>query len=447
MNHPKPSVLRNFLQSLSVADAGLVLHLLECPRCGRQGWSVLTPRPVRRRVGEPRLADPVEPEGYEAVLERLGEQAEDAAQALEEARKEAGPLLAELLALPPRTRLERVETEPRFHSFFVGCKLLELSWQTMDPREAEAQGRAVAVIADNLAGQGPSPGSEAGLAIGAWCAVGEALRRRRDWDGSEDAYRRAAMSLERSVDPAEAAEYCLWLARLRRDQRRTEEALALLERSASLAAGLGQGREQAHALVEMAGVYLDEEDVDNAVATFDRVLALGSAGLDPGLATGAGAGMAGCLASLGDPLQARRILSALGERPGRRRTAVDRSTLVRTEGLMAALSRQEHQAEVLLREAWNGFHRAGALGYAALVGLDLATLYLRQGRTSTLRALGAEIRLAFQSRTFAEGVRAALDDLIRALETGSTTQDLLAEIARYITRAIQQPDLPYPRAS
>ena len=77
MNHPKPTVLRNFLRSLTVADAGLVLHLLECPRCGRQGWSLLTPRPVRRRVGEPRLADPVEPEGYEAVLERLGEQAED----------------------------------------------------------------------------------------------------------------------------------------------------------------------------------------------------------------------------------------------------------------------------------------------------------------------------------------------------------------------------------
>src|SRR4028118_1306814 len=109
-------------------------------------------------------------------------------------------------------------------------------------------------------------------------------------------------------------------------------------------------------------------------------------------------------------------------------------------------ARAGRRAGVLRRDAWTGFQRAGALGYAALAGLDLATLYLRQGRTSTLRALGAEIRLAFQSRSFAEGVRAALDDLIRVLETGSTTQDLLAEIARYITRAIQQPDPPYPRA-
>src|SRR4028118_991336 len=84
---------------------------------------------------------------------------------------------------------------------------------------------------------------------------------------------------------------------------------------------------------------------------------------------------------------------------------------------------------------------------AAGAGVDVPTLWRRRGRTSTVRALGAEIRLAFQSRSFAEGVRAALDDLIRVLETGSTTQDLLAEIARYITRASQQPDLPCPGAA
>jgi len=37
-NHPTTPVLRAFLRSLSVADAGLLLHLLECPRCARRAW-------------------------------------------------------------------------------------------------------------------------------------------------------------------------------------------------------------------------------------------------------------------------------------------------------------------------------------------------------------------------------------------------------------------------
>ena len=122
---------------------------------------------------------------------------------------------------------------------------------------------------------------------------------------------------------------------------------------------------------------------------------------------------------------------------------MDRAVLARTEGLIAAFARQEHQAEVLLREAWNGFHRCGAAGYALLVGLDLAALYLRQGRASQLRALVGEIRIAFQSRNLTEGVRAALDDLISLLEGGTARPEPLAGIARYVARAMVQPDLPY----
>ena len=70
-----------------------------------------------------------------------------------------------------------------------------------------------------------------------------------------------------------------------------------------------------------------------------------------------------------------------------------------------------------------------------------------RGGPSNLRALGGEIRIAFQSRNLTEGVRAALDDLIRGLETGSVQPEHLAGIARYIARAMVQPDLPYPRAS
>lgn len=446
MNHPKPSVLRIFLQTLTVADAGLVLHLLECPRCSRQGWGSLTPRPVRRRPGEPRPSGP-EAALYENAFARLAERSGGATAQVEEGRRKAEPLIAELLALPREERHARFDEHRRYRTFFVAWGLLERSWQAEDAAEAESLGRLAAAVAERLDGNGPSPATEAGLAIGAWCAVGEACRRLGRLEAAEDAFVRAVPHLEKSIDPSENAEYCRWLARLRRDQRRFDEALALLERAATLLGGAGQTRDQALALADCASVHLDQEDVDSAVMTLDRVLALGPAAVDPGLAAGAGPGLAGCLAALGDPLQARRILAALADRPARRRTAVDRAILVRTEGLVAAFARQEHPAEVLLREAWNSFHRTGALGYAILAGLDLAALYQQQGRTSNLRALGGEIRIAFQSRNLSEGVRAALDDLIRALEAGSVQPGHLAGIARHIARAMVQTDLPYSRAS
>lgn len=446
MNHPQPSVLRNFLRSLAVADAGLVLHLLECPRCARQGWGLLTPRPVRRRPGEPRPPEP-EPEAYERAFARMAEQVQSATALVEEGRRQAEPLVAELLALPREERLARLEADPRFRTFFVAWKLVELSWQAEEAAEAESLGRLAASIAEGLKGTGPSEGVEEGLAIGAWCSVGEACRRLGALDAAEEAFLRAIPHLEKSIDPAESAELCRWLARLRRDQRRFDEAMALQERSAALFSAAGQVRDQAMALTDLAAAHLDQDDVDMAVAAFDRVLTLGPAAVDPGLGLGVGWGIAGCLAALNDPLQARRILASVAERPARRRTAVDRAILARTEGLIAAFSRQEHQAEVLLREAWNAFHRTGARGYAILTGLDLAALYMRQGRASNLRALGGEIRIAFQSRDLSEGVRTALEDLVRSLETGSIEPGKLAGIARYTARAMVQPDLPYHGAS
>jgi tetratricopeptide (TPR) repeat protein len=446
MNHPKPSVLRIFLQTLAVADAGLVLHLLECPRCSRQSWSSLTPRPVRRRPGEAPAPLP-ETAIYESVFARMAERVGSAAAQLEEGQRKAEPLVAELLALPREERQARFEQHRRYRTFFVAWKLLERSCQMEDAAESESLGRLAAAVAEKLDGNGLSAGMETGLAIGAWCAVGEACRRLGRLEAAEDAFVRAVRPLERSIDPAENAEYCRGLARLRRDQRRFDEAMALFERAAALFGSAGQTRDQALALADLAAVHLDQEDVDNAVMTLDRALALGPAAVDPGLAAGAEWGIAGCLAALGDPLQGRRILAALADRPARRRTAVERAVLVRIDGLVAGFARQEHQAEVLLREAWNAFHRAGALGYAILAGLDLAALFLRQGRASNLRALGGEIRIAFQSSNLSKGVRAALDDLIRNLETGAPRPEHLAGAARYIARAMVQPELPYPRVA
>jgi tetratricopeptide (TPR) repeat protein len=314
MNHPTTQMLRTFLRALSVADAGLLLHLLECPRCTRRAWKELSPRPLRRRPGEPRLAEPAD----------------------------AGAIPA------------------------------------------------------------PAPRQAPGL-------------------------------------PLAGAELCRALADQRRDERRFEEALALRERSAALYGRAGYAREQAQAWCDLAGLHFELHQEDEALAALERVLALGAAVADPGLASGSPGGIAGCLAGLGDPLAARRVLVSLRERLGRRRAVQQRFDLARSEGLLAAFARQEHQAESLFRDAWAGYLRAGSLGHAVLAVTDLAALLLRQGRAAKLRDLAAEADRAFRGRDLPRPVRDALERLLPVLESGETSPESLAVIARDLAAALIAP--------
>jgi len=319
MNHPTVPMLRTFLRSLSVADAGLLLHLLECPRCTRRAWKELSPRPMRRRPGEPRLPD----------LPETGESS--------------------------------------------GAR----------GKQPEATGSALAIVA--------------------------------------------------------TAEVCRGLAEQRREERRFDEALALLERSALLYGRAGHLHEQAAVLGDLASLHLELRQEEDALAAFERVLTLGRSAPDPGLAAGSSRGIAGRLAALGDPLEARRLLASLRERLGRRRAVQQRLDLARNEGLLAAFTRQEHQAERLFHDAWAGYLRAGLPGHAALSVTDLVALLLRQGRAATLRDLAAEVRRSFRGKDLPPAAHAAFDRLLPALESGQLSVEVLADIALDLARDLAAP--------
>jgi hypothetical protein len=316
-NHPTTPVLRAFLRSLSVADAGLLLHLLECPRCGRRAWKELSPRPMRRRPGEPRALE--------------------------------------------------------------------------------------------AADSGDAPTS-------------------------------SALPAEEPFSPLSGAEHCRHLARERREEQRIDEAIALFERAAALYSRAGLPWEQATVLGELASFLLELEQEEEALAAFDRILDLGSTVADPGLAAGSTAGLAGRLAALDDPLEGRRLLTLLRERLGRRRAVQQRLDLIRSEGLLAAFARQEHQAEKSFRDAWNGYLRAGVPGHALLAVIDLSVLLLRQARGPALRDLASEVGRAFRGRDLPKTVRNALDKLLPSLDPGSDSSQVstehLAAIAVDLARAL-----------
>jgi len=237
----------------------------------------------------------------------------------------------------------------------------------------------------------------------------------------------------------EPGDVCRDLARQRRGEHRFEEALALYDRAAGLFSRSGRLRDQAVALGELAVLHLELRQEEEALTACERLLAIGPAAPDPGLAAGSTTSLGGVLAGLEDPLEGRRLLALLRDRLGRRRAAQQRMDLLRQEGLLAAFTRQEHQAEHFLRDAWTGFLRTGLPGHAALALVDLAALFLRQGRPPALRDLGAEARRSLRGRELSGPVRTIVEDLLPQLEAGQVSADTLAAAALGLARDFAAP--------
>ena len=101
------------------------------------------------------------------------------------------------------------------------------------------------------------------------------------------------------------------------------------------------------------------------------------------------------------------------------------------------------QAEVALREARDGFVERRIGFDAAMASLDLATVYLQQGRTGELKRLATEMVPVFESRDVHQEALAALLLFRQAADAEEVTLGLLERIAGYLQRARQNPDLRF----
>ncbi len=100
-----------------------------------------------------------------------------------------------------------------------------------DPREGEHLARLVITMVGKLDAAHVPVTLLAELTSQAWALVGNARRHRRDLTGADWAFQQAQARLDLTTDLAVNATFCRLLAELRREQGRTEEALALGERA------------------------------------------------------------------------------------------------------------------------------------------------------------------------------------------------------------------------
>ncbi len=188
------------------------------------------------RGGALEIAEPATPllvqedgGGTDSLLAALGR----LRSALDQERAAAPGLAAELLALAPERREERLRRDFRFQTWGLCELLLEKSLEAADPADAASLAALTLAGTDRLDPARHAVPVVEDLKARAWAAAGEARQRQGDLTGVEEALRAAAACLAHGTgDLLVEARLLEFEAAVRRQQGRGGEAAALLKLAA-----------------------------------------------------------------------------------------------------------------------------------------------------------------------------------------------------------------------
>jgi tetratricopeptide (TPR) repeat protein len=205
-----------------------------------------------------------------AMLARVEASTAGAHADLAKERAAAGTRLAALLRLPEPERERSLHLDPRCHTVSLG--LLLLSYAPNDPGECESHARLALAITDLLPRTGKPPALIASLRSSALLHIADALREQNRLSEARAALALVPAELKVCGDVLDQAGYCLALGRLRREQGRIDEALALLARAADLYGDLDERLDEGVALTELGELALLQHEPVRAFEAFDRTL-------------------------------------------------------------------------------------------------------------------------------------------------------------------------------
>ncbi|MFL6290124.1 MAG: hypothetical protein ACJ759_04435 [Thermoanaerobaculia bacterium] len=197
----------------------------------------------------------------------------------------------------------------------------------------------------------------------------------------------AAWARRGTRDPRLLARIGDLAASLHADNRRFDEAIAMLERVRSFYEQLGDDHLAGRTLISQGMFTREGGRPLEAIVVYACGLKCLEPGRDPDLELTAVHGLAYCLHEAGCSAEARELL--IEKRPLYERLA-EPLKVVRLrwlEGKIAFALREDAEAEVALREARRDFTRLDQTFDSALVSLDLALLLARQERRLELAAL------------------------------------------------------------
>jgi tetratricopeptide (TPR) repeat protein len=415
----------------------IVRHLLaDCPDCRWLTSQLLPPLRTAERV-ERKIGGRVpEPSRYGAAFAGARSEIERRSVALEAEWVEAREFLRELLAHPFARQEALVAAAGSPFQTWAFCELLLNTageWGFQDPGRARDLSQLGLGIAERLDSAVYGEARVRDITARAWASLANAQRIRGDFLTAEKSFAEAERRLKTGTgDPVEKAQVLLLKASLYGNQQRFREAFRLLDRVVTLSRRCEDSHLWGKALISRGFLLGLAGDPEAAIRHLTQGLQKVEPESDPRLVVAAQHNLTLYLAESGRYDEALRLLE--GARPLYLQVG-DQMSLLRLrwlEGKIASALGHFKEAEAFLRSVRKELIER-ELGYdAALLSLDLASIYAREGRTSEMRSLAEEMLPIFKSRDIHREAIVALFVFQKAAEMERVTLGLIQDVSGYL---------------
>jgi tetratricopeptide (TPR) repeat protein len=385
---------------------------------------------------------------YATAFHNAGCTALASAGELGDERRRAKRDFRELLALAPAERAPRVASaHTRFRSRSLVDLLLEESRRAarQDPAEARSLAELVPVVLHWTPGAAGSTWAEEAY-LRSLSLRGNALRVAGDLREADSAFRdvRHFLASHPVDDEILHAEVSSLEASLRSDQRRLDEAEKLLDRAILLYRAAGDTAGVAKNLVKRGEVQRLNERLSASAESLREALGLLDPADDRHLYLCAVGNLGLHLCDVGRADEAAELLATHDDllRAHQDDWMNLRMTVVR--GRIAHGQGRSDEAEHLFLAARRGY-MARDLGYdAASVTLDLAVVYLEQGRARELKEAALMMQPIFEAREVHREALAALMLFEQAAAAEQVTEETIHRLRRYLERTRSESRPPTP---
>jgi tetratricopeptide (TPR) repeat protein len=451
-DHPSTEDLEGFLRDASQrghADRNAVIlrHLLaSCAVCRDRltllGWSGarlenLVYLPGGRPEDENRKDGTGKGYNYDRAFARAGQVVDEFLATVPPSQVSVANLLADLDRRSPEDRLALAEADGRFAVPQLVQALIERSHAIRydDPEAMLQWARLARSIALRVPAEALGGSTRLGdLRARAWGQYGNALRVNSRLHEAESALITAHRYLEEgSGDPALRALLREQTASLYTFQRRFVEAVSALNEASDIYRQLGESHAFARTLVHEANALLQSGEAEVAVDRLNQGIPLIDHETDPHLLLAACHNLMRCYIGLEQP---ERALSIYSQTEDLYKEFGDSLILLRAKWQEGQLLRDlghPRTAEAALVVARQGFLERGLMYEVALVGLDLAALYVKLKAVDDLRETVTAALPIFR----ALGVdREALASLLQLQQVADQEQQAM-ELIRFLNARIE----------
>ena len=391
---------------------------------------------------------------YDPVFDRVFRRIAEREAQISGERAAARQLLDELMAQTiPARRFLLVANSPRFHNPFLCELLIEAGREAVfhDFSQSLDLARLAVTIAERLS-EDSCGGAE--VRDGLWCKASAQLANALRIGGRHDEAERAFRPIEElladegRIGLLDLARVLDLRASLHRDLRQFDEAARLLDRVIAIHQKVGSWNLLGRALLQRSAICGETGDLETEMILLRRALDLMDPNDEPRSFLGARHNLITALNQSGRSREAFALL--FHTRPLYFKMG-DRLSLLRLrwlEGTVAVGLGRLEQAEVAFREVRDAYAEMSLDYDVALVSLEIAGLYVRQGRTADVLRLTEEMLVVFSAREIHREALQALTYLCNAARLEGVELSLVREVSEFFKELRVNPEARFiPRTS